>query len=180
PDQFDAIAGGVIEADEGAHLAQRAFGFGTGVHRVADAFELGGGGIEFGAAAQFEGGDVIGRIAFEIAQRVLARVGAEVDRVAAALGDLEPEDFSGVAGGAFEITRTEADVGDVAQFDHGGSTWTSRSCGRPRAGASAPYSAMRQSLPQLQCEAGPAANWRGAALPSMRRPSATRLKYTPS
>ena len=88
------------------------------VHAIAEALELIGSGREPVAIGDLEPGRLVRRVAFEIAQRVLARVGLEVDRAARALGRLKAEIVGGKPGRAFEVARSQAHIADILQVDH--------------------------------------------------------------
>ena len=118
PDQLDAVAAGIVERDEVAHLAQLGFLGGAVVHAIAEPFELTGSGREPVAIGDLKSCRLVRRIACEIAQRVFARVGFEVNRAARAFAYFKAEIGGGKLGRAFEVARSQAHIGDILQVDH--------------------------------------------------------------
>jgi hypothetical protein len=70
--------------------------------------------------AQFEAHALLLRVAFDVDQRVLARVAAVVGRAMLLAHRLQAEDFARKAVGADGVARAQAHVADVQQIDHGG------------------------------------------------------------
>ena len=64
----------------------------------------------------------VARIALDVDERVVAVVSAEVDRPAVAPDELEAEDPLRVLGGGRRVARPEADVAQVFEVDHGGTS----------------------------------------------------------
>src|SRR6266446_7016309 len=166
--QLDSVAARVGERDELADFSALRFGGRAGVHRVSASLELYCGARELVRGSNLEGGRLIGGIALEIAQRVRALVGFEVEGVFGAFGDLEAEEIGGKDFGGFKVAGPEADVGDRLQIDHRALLQTQRNSG------------ISLSLPQAQNESGAFANCRArcAARSAMRVPSATKLYST--
>ena len=67
--------------------------------------------LQIRALGNLERGGLIGRRAGEVAERVLALIGLEIDRVLRAVRDLEAQIVGGEAGGAVEIRGAETDIG---------------------------------------------------------------------
>jgi len=105
PYQLDAVAARVVEGDELAHLACLGFPRRADVNRVAEPLQFAGGGRERGARADLEGHRLVARIALDVAQRMLALVGLEIDRVLGDFADFETEHVGGETGRAFEVAR---------------------------------------------------------------------------
>ncbi len=82
--------------------------------------------VEVLRALQVEADNMIGRIALEVDQRVVARVAAYRGLVAAKVGglafpprELQPDDLGGELDRRFEIRRADPQIADVVEFDHG-------------------------------------------------------------
>src|SRR5689334_17825633 len=122
---LDAIAARVARGDEGAHAALLALVLRAVVDRAAGLLELDRGGVERLGIAQVEPDRVVARLAFEVHERVVARVaaraglvGAEVRGLALARHELQPDDRRRVLDRRLEVGRTDPEVADVAQVDH--------------------------------------------------------------
>jgi hypothetical protein len=107
PHQLDPVAGRILEGDEVADLAKVALLLRAGADLMAEPLQLGGGVLEIGAAADLERRGLVLRRAFEIAQRVFALVGLEIDGVLAAVRNLKAEIIGGEFGRAVEVPRSE-------------------------------------------------------------------------
>ena len=103
---------------------------------MAEAIELGRRHVELCAFGDLEGGGLVGRRTVEVAQRVLALVGLEINRTLRMVRDFQAQIVGGEFGRAVEIRGAEPHVADVLQLDHGGNlpftpAWSGR-CGRAR------------------------------------------------
>ena len=127
--------------------------------------------FQIGAFGNFECGGLIGRGAGEIAERVLALIGLEIDRVLRPVGDFEAEIVGGEFGRAIEVRGAETDVGDVLQLDHVGILlFPMPSRSRRSPSAVSLNSPILHSLPHPQSPAGPAGNCRGRCACAHRPP----------
>ncbi len=122
---FDLVAARVLESEELLNTAQLALASGAVVHRMAGLLDLGSSPVEVFPVLQVEADDVVGRVAFEIDERVVARVAAHRDLVAAevgglafAAGELQPDDFGGELHGRLQVGRADPQVADVVKIDH--------------------------------------------------------------
>jgi hypothetical protein len=120
-DELDAVAGQIVKMDERVHPSLLALVGGAACDPHAALLEKRGGMVEFRRIAQLEAGGVIGGIAIEIDQRMVAGVAAEVVRAAFLAGPFETHHLAREAAGADQVAGTEADVADVEQVDHGAS-----------------------------------------------------------
>ena len=73
------VAGRIVEGDEAAHAAQLRFLAGADMDAVAEPVEFGGRQFQIVALGHLERDGLVGRRAREIAQRVFALVGLEID-----------------------------------------------------------------------------------------------------
>ena len=134
-------------------------------------FDLGGHVIERIAIKNVERRHMIGRVALEIHQGVITRVathlglvGAKVRRLALAPDQLQADDAGGEIDRRIEIGRTDAQIADVEQIDHGGSLSGGHCFAGVWAGtvlAEASKSAITGLEPHMQSENGSNGNWRG-------------------
>jgi hypothetical protein len=85
---------------------------------MTECFQRRDGILQAGLVLNLEADGLFARIAFGIAQRMPAIVGAQIKVLPAALGDLEAEASSGKVLGPFQVGRTEADVADIPKLDH--------------------------------------------------------------
>ena len=99
------------------------------MHLVAGIFQFGADRIQRGGVVQVEADRLVGGIALEIDHRVVARVAAhrnlvaaEIGRLALARDELQADDVGGEADRAIEVGRADAHVADVVQVDHGEGT----------------------------------------------------------
>ncbi|KAG1441393.1 hypothetical protein G6F57_018709 [Rhizopus arrhizus] len=111
--QFDAVAGGVGELQEIAHVALLGILAPPGRDVVAAALEHGAGTLQFVGRIHFERGGVVARIAFEIAEGVVAGVGLEIRRPVFLAGKLQSQHRGRVAHRSVQITGAQPDVPDV-------------------------------------------------------------------
>src|SRR6266853_6226413 len=145
---FDLVAARVLESEELLNTAQLALASGAVVHRMAGLLDLGSRPVEVFPVFQVEADDVVGRVAFEIDERVVARVAAhrglvaaEVRGLAFAGGELQPDDFDGELHGRLQVGRADPQVADVVEVDHRFLPTSSAACrnwrrgSRPRASA---------------------------------------------
>src|SRR5262249_967475 len=167
PHQLDPVAARVVEGDELAHFARLRLARRAGAHRVAEPFEFAGRRGQRRARGDLEGDGLLARVALEVAQRVLALVGLEIDRAFGDLADLEAEHVGGKAGRALDVARAKPHIADALQVDHGRRL-------RYQSSLTA-NSGTVLSLPQAQNERRLRGNWRGrwAALSATTVPSAT-------
>src|SRR5262249_31475822 len=91
---------------------------GAGGARAAAPLRRAGGGRERRARADLECHRLLARVAIEVAQRVLALVGLEVDRVLRGFAHFEAEHVGGETRRPFEVARTEPDETNALQVDH--------------------------------------------------------------
>ena len=122
---LDLIAGGVLSGDEGIDPALLAFLLGAQPHREIGVVELRSHLVEIVGMLQFEADDVVGGIAFEISERVVARVAAGLDPIALEIGpfailggQFQSHDLGRKRGGGFQIARAQTDIADVVQMNH--------------------------------------------------------------
>jgi hypothetical protein len=120
PDQLDLVASRILEADEAPHSAQLGFLRRAQADLMAEPIELRGRRLQVRTLGHFERGGLVHRRAGEVAERVLALIGLEIERVLRAVRDFEAEIIRGKARGAVEIRGAEADVAEVLQLDHAG------------------------------------------------------------
>jgi len=85
-------------------------------------------GVEIVGVEQVEADSLVGGIALDHRQGVIARVAAHPDLVAAEIGglafarsELQPDDVGQVFDRTLEIGRAEPQIADVVQIDHGAS-----------------------------------------------------------
>src|SRR5882672_9453360 len=97
---LDAVAAGVLEGKHLPHAAQFALLLAAVAHRMAGILDLRASPVEVLRIAQVEAGNVIGRMTFEIYQRVVARVAAhrrlvaaEISRLGLAADKLQADDL---------------------------------------------------------------------------------------
>ncbi len=118
PHQLDAVAGRIVEGDEALHLTQFSFFRRAQPNGVTEAVKLRGGRLQVRPLGHLEGGGLIAGRAGEVAQRMIALVGLEVDRVVRTIRHFEAQVIRREGDGAVEICGAEADIRDVLQLDH--------------------------------------------------------------
>jgi len=118
PHDLHRIAARIGERDEVRHASRFTLGRRTRTHRVAGTLEFGGDRLKIGALGNFERRRVLTGIAFDVTDRMVADVAAEVGHAALATGRLEPEDLGREVRGFAQIGRSDAKVADAAEIDH--------------------------------------------------------------
>ena len=111
--EFYVVTGRIAKADEGPDFALLGLMCGTRVDSVAKRLQRRSRFLQAGFVLDLEADGLITGIAFGIAQRMRARIGAEIEVFLAAFGNLQPETGRGKILGRFEVGRTEANVAHV-------------------------------------------------------------------
>ncbi len=124
-DQLDPVSARVLEGEDLLDAALLAFVFCPVVHRVPCFLDLGTGLVEVFAIFQIEADSMVRGIAFEIDERVVARVAARRGLVAAEVGGLafparefQADDAGRELDGRIEIGRADPQIADVVEIDH--------------------------------------------------------------
>src|SRR5712691_4154484 len=122
---LDLVAGRVLEREEPLHAAQLAFLLRAVTHGMAGFLDLRARLVEVVPVLEIEGDDMVRRIAFEIDQRVIARVAphrclvaAEIRGLALPARQLQPDDPGRELDRGLQIRRADPQVSDVVEIDH--------------------------------------------------------------
>src|SRR5712691_6680299 len=122
---LDLVAGRVLEREEPLHAAQLAFLLRAVTHGMAGFLDLRARLVEVVPVLEIEGDDMVRRIAFEIDQRVIARVAphrclvaAEIRGLALPARQLQPDDPGRELDRSLQIRRADPQVSDVVEIDH--------------------------------------------------------------
>ncbi len=124
--ELDPVAARIVRGDKRLDTPLLTFLARAEMHRMAGAFQLRAHRVEVRWVVQVEADSLVGRIALEIDQCVVARitahrdlVAAEIRRLALACDKLQADDVGCEAHRAVKVGRADADVADVVQVDHG-------------------------------------------------------------
>lgn len=111
--QLDTVARRVDKAEEIAHVALFGVLALARGNLVAAALQHRAGVLQFFGGIHLEGRGVVARIAFEIAQGVVAGIGLEIDRAMLLARHFQPQHRGRIADRGFQIAGTQPDVPDV-------------------------------------------------------------------
>ena len=114
-DQIDAGSRRLLEGHERADAPLLAFGRGALTDRVAGVVELARGRIQRLLVRHLESDGVVVRIPRRVDQRVVAVVGAKIDRAAVFARQLQADDLGRELDRDARVTGSQADVPDVVQ-----------------------------------------------------------------
>src|SRR5690606_14295591 len=109
-DQVNAVARWVLEIYEVAHVALLGLGGRPLMHLAAIFGQYCSSMVQLLLRVDFKCRGMVARIALCVAQRVVAAVRAQVDRLAFAAGNLQTEDVGGVAHRCLQIGSTQPDI----------------------------------------------------------------------
>ena len=122
---LDLVARRILERQELLHSPLLAFLLRAHVHRMPGTLDFRADRVEIRRIQQVEAARVVGRIAFEVHQRVIAGVtanvvlvGAEIGRLALAGHQLQADDLGCVLDCRLEIRGAYAQITDVVEIDH--------------------------------------------------------------